>query len=180
MFRAILYALFGVIDMCKKAIHNYLFTMLLLLADPALSQDMALMPLGLNPQMVTRDVATYTEQEQDLMTSVIAKENQPYLLLADEFEVWSGQGSDWQSKAEWLQTIKQQKNFTIRNLSVRLMDDFSVVSFLLDTVQGRHNKHSTQFIVDLWRKSTNQLTARYASNLTPSSSPSLSRQDRKI
>jgi len=101
-------------------------------------------------------------------------------LLADEFEVWTGQGSDWQSKSEWLKTIQQQSNFIIRNLSVRLMDDFAVVSFSLETVQGRHNKHSTQFIVDLWRKSTKQLTVRYVSELSPRSSSSLSQQDRKI
>ena len=166
--------------MCKKAIHNYLFTMMILLSGPVLSQDMALMPLGLNTQMVTRDVATYTAQEQDLMTAVIAKGKQPYLLLADDFEVWTGQSSDWQSRAEWLQTLKQQKSFTIRNLSVRLMDDFSVVSFLLETIQGQHNKHSTQFIVDLWRKSTNQLTVRYVSELTPSIASSLSKQAKKI
>ena len=166
--------------MCKKAIHNYLFTILLLLSGPAISEDMVLAPPGFIAQTVTRDVAEYTAQEQALMAAVIAKENQPNLLLADEFEVWTGQGSDWQSKSEWLQSIKQQSNFIIHNLSVRLMDDFAVVSFSLETVQGRHNKHSTQFIVDLWRKSTKHLTVRYVSDLSPSSSSSLTRQDRKI
>ena len=166
--------------MCKKSIHNYLFTITLLLSAPAMSQDIVLAPPGLSAQTVTRDVAEYTSREQDLMTSVKAEENGQYTLLADEFEVWSGQGSDWQSKPEWLQMIKQQRNFTIRNLSVRLLDDFAVVSFLLETVQGRHNKRSAQFIVDLWRKSTNKLTVRYVSDLTPSTLSFLSRQDRKI
>jgi len=180
MIRAISLFLTGAIDMYKKPIHNYLFTMMLLLSGAAIGGDMVLAPPGFIAQTVTRDVAEYTAQEQALMAAVIAKENQPKLLLADDFEVWTGQGSDWQSKSEWLKTIQQQSNFTIRNLSVRLMDDFAVVSFSLETVQGRHNKHSTQFIVDLWRKSTNKLTVRYVSDLSPSSSSSLSRQDRKI
>jgi len=166
--------------MNKKSILTHLFIIMLLLSRPAISENIALTPLGFTAQTVTRDVAEYTVQEQTLMATVTAKENQPYLLLADEFEVWTGQDYDWQSKSEWLQTIKKQSKFTISNLSVRLMDDFAVVSFMLDTVQSQHNKHSSQFIVDLWRKSTNKLTVRYVSDLTAPNSSSLSRQDRKI
>ncbi len=163
--------------MLRKSIHRCLFTITLLLSGPAISQEMALTPPGLSAQTVTRDVAEYTEREQNLMASI--KENKEVTLLADDFEVWSDKSNDWQSKAEWLKSAKQLANADIRNLSVRLMDDFSVVSFLLETTEGQHKKRSTQFVVDIWRKSTNKLTVRYVSDLSSSTSPS-SWQNRKF
>lgn len=164
--------------MCKKSIHRCLFTITLLLSGPAISQEMALIPPELSAQTVTRDVAEYTSREQELLV-LIKNKNKEDVLLADDFEVWSDKSNDWQSKAEWLKTAKQLANANIRNLSVRLMDDFSVVSFLLETTEGRHKKRSTQFVVDIWRKSTNKLTVRYVSDLASSTSAS-SWQDRKF
>jgi hypothetical protein len=162
--------------MCKKSIHKCLFATTLLLSGPAISQEMALAPPGLSAQTVTRDVAEYTLREQELIV-LINNGNKDGALLADDFEVWSDKGSDWQSKTEWLKSSKQLANATIRNLSVRLMGDFSVVSFLLETTKGRHKKRSTQFVVDIWRQSTNKLMVRYVSDLV---SPASSRQDRRF
>lgn len=163
--------------MLRKSIHRCLFTITLLLSGPAISQEMALTPPGLSAQTVTRDVAEYTSREQELMAFI--KENKEVVLLADDFEVWSDKSNDWQSKAEWLKSAKKLANANIRNLSVRPMDDFSVVSFLLETTKDQHNKRSMHFVVDIWRKSTNKLTVRYVSDLAPSTSAS-SWQDRKF
>jgi hypothetical protein len=124
---------------------------------------MALVPPGSSAQVRPRDVAEYTLREQELMV-LLKNENKDDALLAEEFEVWSDKVSQKQSKAEWLKSAKKIVSVNIHNLSVRLMDDFSVVSFLLETSQGRHKKRSTQFVVDIWRKSTNKLTIRYISD----------------
>ncbi len=164
--------------MCIKSIHRCLFAITLLLSGPAISQEMVLIPPELSAQTVTRDVAEYTSREQQLLV-LIKNKNKEDALLADDFEVWSDKNNDWQPKAEWLKTAKQLANANIRNLSVRLMDDFSVVSFLLETTESRHKKRSIQFVVDIWRKSTNKLTVRYVSDLASSTSTS-SWQDRKF
>jgi hypothetical protein len=136
---------------------------MLLLTETAISQEMALVPPGSSAQVRPRDVAEYTLREQELMV-LLKNENKDDALLAEEFEVWSDKVSQKQSKAEWLKSAKKIVSVNIHNLSVRLMDDFSVVSFLLETSQGRHKKRSTQFVVDIWRKSTNKLTIRYISD----------------
>lgn len=165
--------------MRKKTQYKCLFTIVLLLSMPAICQEMVLAPPGLSTQTVTRDVTEYTSREQALMALIVDKENNEVSILADDFEVWSDKSYDWQSRAEWLKTAKQQTNFNIRNLSVRIMDDFAVVSFLLVSAEGKNKKHLTQFVVDIWRVSSNKLTVRYLSDV-PSSKPALSWRDRKF
>jgi len=149
--------------MYKRSFNQIFFLLLLLLSDPVISQEMALMPPGFGAQSVTRDISEYTLQEQEILALKQNKTNED-ALLADNFEVWSDKSNDWQSKADWLKSVTPLANRMIHNLSVRFMDDFAVVSFLL-TTESPHNKKSKQFVVDIWRKSTNKLTVRYISDL---------------
>lgn len=136
------------------------------LSTPALSQAMVLAPPGPGNHTVTRDVTEYTAREQALLEQIASKSNAGIELLAGDFQVWTSQGNDWQSKTDWLKQARQQPaEFTIRNLAVRLMDDFAVVSFVLDKTADRHQKTSSRFITDIWRQSSNQLTVRYIADL---------------
>ena len=166
--------------MGKITINRCLFVLALLLSNPVICREMVLAPPGIGAQTVTRDVAEYTSRERDLIAMINGKENVEPALLADDFEVWSDKSSDWQSKADWLKTVKQpQADFNIRNLSVRLMDDFAVVSFLLEKTEGKRKKHSTQFVIDVWRRSAGKLMVRYVSDAA-SSNPVSSWPDRKF
>jgi hypothetical protein len=147
------------------------FLLLLLLSGPVISQEMALMPPGFGIQSVTRDVSEYTLQEQELLALIQNKANENNL-LADDFEVWSDKSNDWQSKTDWLKSASPLANMTIDNLSVRFMDDIAIVSFLL-TTEDQHKKKSKQFVVDIWRKSTNKLMVRYISELANAASASV-------
>jgi len=148
-----------------NSLPSILLTLIILFTQPATSQEMALAPPGISAQgLVTRDVFDYTALEQALISSVQTNTTE-ILLLADDFEAWSDSSEDWQSKAEWLNAAKAQTNEFIRNVSVRDVDDFSVVSFLLETTKTQHKKKTTLFIVDIWRKSTQKLTVRYSSNI---------------
>jgi hypothetical protein len=148
--------------MFRKSILGCLFSILLLLSDAVISQEMATAPLGSAVRVRPQEVAEYTLREQELMMLIknVSKED---ALLAEDFEVCSDNVSERQSKAEWLKTAKKIVSVNIYNLSVRLLDDFSVVSFLLETSNGRHKKRSTRFVVDIWRRSTKKLTVRYVS-----------------
>jgi len=157
--------------MYKRSFNQCFFLLLLFLSGPVISQEMALMPPGFGAQSVTRDVSEYTLQEQELLALIQNKANENNL-LADDFEVWSDKSNDWQSKADWLKSVTTLANGMIHNLSVRFMDDFAVVSFLL-TTEDQHKKKSNQFVVDIWRKSTNKLTVRYISDLANAASPSV-------
>jgi CRISPR/Cas system CSM-associated protein Csm3 (group 7 of RAMP superfamily) len=147
--------------MYRKSIPGCLFIITLLLSEAAISQEMV---PGSSVQGRSRDVAEYTLREQELMV-LIRNINKEDALLAADFEVWSDRVNERQSKAEWMKTAKKIVSVNIHNLSVRLMDDLAVVSFSLETSQGRHKKRSSQFVVDIWRKSTNKLTVRYVSGL---------------
>lgn len=152
----------------RKIINRGYLAITLLLSMPAVCQEMVLMPPELRAHTVTRDVTEYTSREQALIAFIGDKENQQMPLLADDFEVWSDKSRDWQSKDDWLKAARQQINFNIRNLSVRQMDDFAIVNFLLETTARLDKKRSTQFVVDIWRQSTNKLSVRYISNIGPS------------
>ncbi len=153
---------------------KYFFVIALLLAKSVLAEENAVMPLGFGNQAVTREVAEYTLKEQNLMAAIQAnKENS----LAEGFEVWMNNSGDWQSKTEWLKAAKQQTNFNPQNLSVRFMDDFAAVSFSIESDKKKHQK-SEHFVVDIWRKSTNQLTVRYISDAKPANTSAL--QNRKF
>jgi hypothetical protein len=130
-----------------------------------ISQEMATAALRSTDYDRSREVAEYTLREQELMMLIknVSKED---ALLAEDFEVRSVNASERQSKAEWLKAARKIVSVNIHNLSVRLLDDFSVVSFLLETSNGRHKNRSTQFVVDIWRKSTKKLTVRYVSDLS--------------
>jgi len=162
----------------RKVIKRGYLAITLLLSMPAICQEMVLMPPELSAHTVTRDVTEYTAREQALIAIIGDKENQQMLLLADDFEVWSDKSRDWQSKDDWLKTARQQANFNIRNLSVRQMDDFAIVNFLLETTDRQGKKRSTQFVVDIWRQSTNKLSVRYISDVA--SSVQLNPTDRKF
>jgi len=152
----------------RKIIKRGYLAITLLLSMPAICQEMVLIPPELSAHTVTRDVTEYTAREQALIAIIGDKENQQMPLLADDFEVWSDKSRDWQSKDDWLKTARQQTNFNIRNLSVRQMDDFAIVNFLLETTDRQDKKRSTQFVVDIWRQSTNKLSVRYISDVEPS------------
>ncbi|MEY3759435.1 MAG: hypothetical protein RIR39_926 [Pseudomonadota bacterium] len=157
--------------MCNQSMNQCFFLLLLLLSGPVISQEMALMPPGFGIQSVTRDVSEYTLQEQELLALIQNKANENNL-LADDFEVWSDKSNDWQSKTDWLKSASPLANMTIDNLSVRFMDDIAIVSFLL-TTEDQHKKKSKQFVVDIWRKSTNKLMVRYISELANAASASV-------
>ena len=157
--------------MCNQSMNQCFFLLLLLLSGPVISQEMALMPPGFGIQSVTRDVSEYTLQEQELLALIQNKANENNL-LADDFEVWSDKSNDWQSKTDWLKSASPLANMTIDNLSVRFMDDIAIVSFLL-TTEDQRKKKSKQFVVDIWRKSTNKLMVRYISELANAASASV-------
>lgn len=151
--------------MCKNLIYGYLFIITLLIPVAAYSQKTELISPDPSADALKRNVVEYTLREQELMV-LIKNVNKQDALLADDFEVWSDKATVRQSKSEWLKSAKQFVSINIHDLSVRLMDDFSVVSFSLDTTQGRHKKKSTQFVIDVWRKSTNKLMVRYVTDLS--------------
>ncbi len=149
-----------------RSIISGLFILALFFSWPVVGREMAMSPPGLNPQTVTRDVATFTEREQNLLALLKSAENSEPTILADDFEVWSDKANDWQSKVDWLKSVKGQEQAHIHNLSVRLMDDLAVVSFLLEYSKGKHKKSHQEFVVDVWRQSTQQLTVRYVSEVS--------------
>lgn len=152
----------------RKITNRGFLAISLLLSMPTICQEMVLMPPELSAHAVTRDVTEYKSREQALIAFIGDKENQQMPLLADDFEVWSDKSRDWQSKDDWLKTARQQANFNIRNLSVRQMDDFAIVNFLLESTDRLDKERSTQFVVDIWRQSTNKLSVRYISDVEPS------------
>lgn len=155
---------FGYLRMHKIA-NKYYLILALLLSMSAIGQEILLAPPISSGQAQTRDVNEYTFREQSIISLLENQEKPGSSLLAEDFEFWSHKGNDWQSKTDWFETETQQNHFNIRNLSVRHMDDLAVVCFLLDTTATHDKKVSTQFIVDIWRKSTNKLSARYASEV---------------
>lgn len=131
----------------------------------AFGQEILLAPPFTNTEAVTRDVNDYTSREQAIIYFLENKDKPDSSLLADDFESWSYKGNEWQSKSNWLEIEKKQNHFNIHNLSVRNIDDLAIVCFLLETGNTGNKKHSAKFIVDIWRKSTNKLSARYISDV---------------
>lgn len=90
--------------------------------------------------------------------------------LADGFEVRLTSALDAVSATDWLQdeVRSQAQAASVRDLSVREIDDIVVVNFLLDRRRPVHKKTvvSTHYVIDIWRQSTHQLIARYVSQPT--------------
>lgn len=150
--------------MLKKIVFTCFYLLLLMPLTPVYSQERLLAPLGMGQSTVTREVAEYTSLEQALMATILDQENKSIALLADDFEVWSNNAHDWQSKADWIKFEKQDTAFNIKNVSVRIMDDFAVVQFLLQTKRPNDHQWHNQIVVDIWRQSTHQLAVRYATD----------------
>lgn len=148
--------------------YKYCLILVTLLMTPAFGQEMLLPPPGLNA-LSTRETSEYISREQALMSLIENQENQEYPLLAEDFEAWSAKSKQWLPKTKWLETVRRQTNFSIHNLSVRHLDDLVIVSFSLKSISTLQEAQLTQFIVDVWRKSTNKLTIRYTSDVTEKS-----------
>jgi hypothetical protein len=81
-------------------------------------------------------------------------------LLSDNFTARSASSSF--DKSEWLRPAspRSRKPWTIRELNVQVQDDLSIVSFLRVNPQQPSQQ---QFIVDIWRDSTQKLLNRFES-----------------
>ena len=130
---------------------------------PAFSQEKLLLPLEGVDTLSTRGVSEYTSREYELISLIANRDDQVNSVLADNFEIWSVKSNQWVSKENWLETVKQKTNVTIRELTVRHFDDLVIVSFIQERYGALQNEKTAQFIVDVWRKSNKKLNLRYMS-----------------
>ena len=153
--------------MCSHLLIRPLFCLTLLsIGFGAASAQPPLSPPGIGGQTATREVSAYTELEFSLLKIIQSDAEPSPNLLADDFEVWTAEANDWQSKAVWLKNQHRHAGvYAIRNLAVRFVDDIAIVSFLLDDHAAK--KQHSRFITDIWRKNANILLVRYSSPAPP-------------
>ncbi len=133
-------------------------SLIVLLFSTSLLANNAAIPLALSNNHATRDVTDYTLKENELRRDIDAKKVNA---LSDNFEVLFNNASDWKTKEDWTALARKQPPGTIQNLSVRYLDDLAIVCFSLNYKEKQ--KVKTEFIVDIWRKSTDKLEVRYVS-----------------
>ena len=126
-------------------------------------------PSGTRSVTTTRLVAVFSELERQLVAAT-QKNDQTTLdrLLSSDFELWTPKppGAPM-ARPEWLQNMKTAvpREFSIRQMSVRGLDDHAVASFVL--LEGAGARMTAAFVVDLWERKVSEwkLTDRYTSRV---------------
>jgi len=139
-------------------IHLNVLSLIILLFSTSLLADNAAIPLALSNNHATRDVTDYTLKENELRHDIVKNKVNA---LSDNFEVLLNNASDWKTKEEWMDLARKKSSGTIQNLNVRYLDDLVMVCFSVNYKEKK--KVKTDFIVDIWRKSTDKLEIRYES-----------------
>jgi hypothetical protein len=145
-------------------------SLILCIAVPALARAQTRLPPGVrgpDTGMATRSVAKYLDLERAFQERLSAKDRSGVLkVLADDFDVRTASSPDALSTDDWLRRefALPAHGDRVRDLLVREFDDIDVVSFLLDRtkVDGSGRTGPTQFVVDVWRRSSGKLLARNA------------------
>lgn len=120
----------------------------------------------------TRSVSLYLERERALASAIDRRDRTTAEgLLADDFSVRSPAGPDTLDREAWLRGVLggPARDSRVRDLAVMEEGDVAVVSFLLDSGDGR--RATTQFVVDVWKASTGRLLARHVSAGTGAAPP---------
>lgn len=140
---------------------------LLLLACTLIPVARAQPPLpemrGAGGGTATRIVSAYLDRERGLQAALEQRYRAAVVpFLADDFTLRTSARDDVESGDEWLRRefALAKSEGSVRNLSVREVDDVAVVSFLLDRGTARRRTASTWFFVDVWRQSTERLLSR--------------------
>jgi hypothetical protein len=144
--------------------------LLLCAAAPSLAQAQGALPPGVrgpDSGMATRSVSKYLDLERTFQNALAAGERSAVLkLLADDFDVRTAASPDAVLTEDWLRRefAGPAHGYRVRDLLVREFDDLDIVSFLLDRTRadGSGRTGPTQFVVDVWRRSSGKLLARYA------------------
>ena len=143
---------------------------LLSLVSVAASSDDRLPPgvRGPDSGLAARSVSTYLRLERELLDALKDGNRTAVLqILSDDFVFRSAAEVDETPAADWLKQGLDSPITTagVRNLNVSEFDDIAVVSFVFDSrrmVQGK-SITSTNYVVDVWRRNSHQLLARYLS-----------------
>jgi len=126
--------------------------------------------------LATRAASNYLRLERDLVDALATRRTDRLESLLDEsFDARSGADIDPVGRAEWLRAAlgKAHRDARVRDLTVRELDDVAVVSFVLDPLQAPGGRASGRpvFVVDVWRRSTDKLLARYLGEPAPARAP---------
>lgn len=136
-----------------------LLAALSLVTTPAFAQ-----PGGSGPVRgaATRSVSLYLERERALASAIDRRDRAAVeALLADDFSARSPASPDVVDREPWLRSALggRARASRVRDLAVREEGDVGVVSFLLDSGEGR--SATTQFVVDVWKAPSGKLLARH-------------------
>ena len=112
--------------------------------------------------MATRSVAHYLELERGLLDALARSDRAAVLArLADDFTARTPESDEVDSADDWLQReLRAPQGRSVRDLSVREVDDLAIVSFVVDRHAGGRGSGAPWFVVDAWRRSTDRLVAR--------------------
>lgn len=116
--------------------------------------------------MATRSVALYLERERGLAAALARRDRAAVRgQLADDFVARSAASQDVDSADPWLrrETAPGLAAGQVRELSVLEVDDLAVVSFLLDRAAPGKSGAGVEFVVDVWRQSSQRLLSRSVS-----------------
>ena len=116
--------------------------------------------------MATRSVSRYLDLERALQEGLIGRNAVAVrALLADDFELRTAASPDVVTADDWLRRELRAttRDYVVRDLAVRELDDMVVVSFLLEPplLKPPAGTRATLFVIDVWRQSTSKLTSRY-------------------
>jgi hypothetical protein len=113
----------------------------------------------------TRSVSLYLERERALAAAIDRHDRAAVeSLLAADFTARSPAGPDVLNREPWLRSALsgRARESRVRDLAVKEEGDVAVVSFLLDSGEGRGA--TTQFVVDVWKSSAGKLLARHVAS----------------
>jgi hypothetical protein len=106
-------------------------------------------------------VAHYLDLERGLLDDLARGDRTAVLArLADDFSAITPASDEFYSVDDWLQQeLRRPRDRSVRDLSVREVDDLAIVTFLVDReMDGR--RPGASFVVDVWRRSTDRLLVR--------------------
>jgi hypothetical protein len=139
-----------------------------LLATPAARAQDRLPPGVRGPATgtATRSVTKYLALERALEQSLAERDRAAAThVLADDFEVRSPSSPDATAANDWIaaELADARQARRVDDLAVREFDDIAVVSFSLVPSMPAATKRRTPtfLVVDVWRRSSDQLQVRY-------------------
>lgn len=150
----------------RRCLRLSLFASLVVVAGAMAQPGTAPSRVGPVRGMATRSVSLYLQKERALLDALQSRDRaEVERLVAEDFEQRSAAGPDSIDRPRWLQQVlvAPARSQTVRELSVREVDDLAIASFLLDTDRG------SMFVVDVWRASTGKLLSRQLSRAADAS-----------